>query len=962
MKLAMGRKAARTLPKLTAVAAATIGLFLAASEPARADVSAATLRGHVAVGAQSAAAGAVVTATNVDTGYSAHTVTLGDGSYTLSSLPPGNYRIEVKGSGFDQKTQVVTLSVGEAVDLDLNVGAAGTQLENITIVGSNLIEMRTPEVATTVSRDTIEFMPQITRNFLSFAELAPGVRFNVDSQGYTHLQSGAQTANAVNIYIDGIGQKGDVLKGGLVGQDTSRGNPFPQSAIAEYKVVAQGYKAEYDQVSSVAISAVTKSGTNEFHGDAFWDHTSDSLTAKSKFDKANEANGVIRPSFKQDQYGLSVGGPIMLDRMHYFVSYEGKANQDPREKVIDPTLPNTGLYSYLRTLQGSTVDKFNEALVFAKFDLTVDERNRLELSAKVRQEKDTVPENASLSAPGNIKDRNNNETRLDLHYMLNTDSLASDAHLVYENSFWNPHPKSTDPLIEYKNASWGDIMWVGGSPDLQNKGQHGLTLKEDLAYTALPGHTIKGGVQLKALTLDMSGTGYATNHYGVLINPDGTPVAGQPVAIPNTGSVYPGGLNGYLFSAMVPSSSAALKDNQWGIYLQDDWRIDRHLEVNAGLRWDYESNMMNNSYVLPANIVADLNAPDTRAGAAPGQTYAQSLAKGGINISDFISTGSSRKPFTGAVAPRLGATYDLFGDSASVLFGGVGRAYDRNTANRALDELFYNSQPAGDIYLLRNNYKVPYSDQISLGFRQRLEDWVTEVAYTFNYSKDGFVYYNGNRNPDGTGNTSNFIDPLWGNAPNHGGNLVLGDFVQRARTDTLYLKADKPFTKESGWGVSVAWTYSVAKNNNSTGFGTTDYFDWGYPKTTGTDLHQSAEVERSRIIAFGQTDRTFGSGIMLAAKFTLGSGLPYQTFNCSGPCFYGVAQADTFEQLDISATRDFLVYNKQKLGVRLDVLNLLNRNNLGAYDQYSWDGLKFMQAQGVAGPMRTIKLGLRYIW
>ena len=106
----------------------------------------------------------------------------------------------------------------------------------------------------------------MTRNFLEFADTVPGVVFEVDGKGRTSIRGGAQNENGVNLYIDGVGQKGYV-RSGVSGQaGDTQGNPFPQLAIGEYKVITSNYKAEYDQISSAAITALTRSGTNEFEG------------------------------------------------------------------------------------------------------------------------------------------------------------------------------------------------------------------------------------------------------------------------------------------------------------------------------------------------------------------------------------------------------------------------------------------------------------------------------------------------------------------------------------------------------------------------------------------------------------------------------------------------------------------------------------------------------------------------
>ncbi|MEQ9728833.1 hypothetical protein ABRP29_24700, partial [Pseudomonas sp. WHRI 8822A] len=103
------------------------------------------------------------------------------------------------------------------------------------------------------------------------ADTVPNVQFTRDANGTTKVRSGATSAEGTNVYIDGVSQKNYVLTGGVSGQDSSRGNPFPQSAIGEYKVITSNYKAEFDQVSGAAIVASSKSGTNDFHGSFFWD-------------------------------------------------------------------------------------------------------------------------------------------------------------------------------------------------------------------------------------------------------------------------------------------------------------------------------------------------------------------------------------------------------------------------------------------------------------------------------------------------------------------------------------------------------------------------------------------------------------------------------------------------------------------------------------------------------------------
>ncbi|HHW4681196.1 MAG TPA: hypothetical protein ACQGQX_06860, partial [Xylella taiwanensis] len=232
----------------------------------------ATLRGQVS----RVQAGTVVVATNTATGLVRRTTLLSDGTYTIAGLPPGEYTISA--GGLSRK---VTLSVASSVTVNLDGGVLTSgdakTLETVQVTGQTIREVKTSEVGNTIALRQIQQLPQATRNFLEFADTVPGMAFNIDPQGHTTLRGGASNSSASNLYIDGIGQKSYVAKGGISGQNDSQGNPFPQLAISEYKIITSNYKAEYGQISGAAVTAATKSGTNEFHGETFYRYTNQNL-------------------------------------------------------------------------------------------------------------------------------------------------------------------------------------------------------------------------------------------------------------------------------------------------------------------------------------------------------------------------------------------------------------------------------------------------------------------------------------------------------------------------------------------------------------------------------------------------------------------------------------------------------------------------------------------------------------
>ncbi|MFO1338730.1 MAG: TonB-dependent receptor [Burkholderiaceae bacterium] len=959
--------------------AAAAALLLSSAAGVHAQVSTSTLRGQITQGQTAAQAGTPVVAVNKDNGNTYRTTTTADGGYVLVGLAPGRYEVRV-GSG-QQATDVITLQVGETATLDLSLGGAA---ERITIVGSlNRKDVKDSQLGTNVSRKQIEQLPQNTRNFLSSVDLAPGVAFVQATNGQVNLQSGAQNRDNINVFIDGVSQKNNILRNGASGMDSTRGNPFPQSAIAEYKVLTQNYKAEFEQVSGAAVTAITRSGTNELHGELYADRTGTNWTEKDPFQKAAEAQGVKRPDSTQTQFGGAIGGPIIADRIHYFFAYDGKNIDDSRQVVLQhaDALPDAGIVPTLRAKQGNAVDPFRENLFLGKLDAQLADDQHLSFTVKVRDEADRTPEDRTLSLPDNEKNRSNNETRVDLKHEWTLGNLLSEARVGYEDYLWNPHANLAGPLIKYKYSPTSllsdsqDVIFDGGSPDQQRRQQSGVYVSEELTWSGAKGHVVKGGVKIKDMKYKLSGTARGADIVQAVIdqttgNPyyDGTNCLG-------TNLTDSGGVQHtdqcQIDRALAPAS-ANFSNQQYGLYLQDDWSVTKQLDVSIGLRWDYETNMLNNSYVTPADRVAALYAEDvTRWGITPpeGQTYAESLAKGGINIGDYIADGHSRKAYKNAFAPRLGASYDLFGDKASIVFGGWGRSYDRTMANHALDELQKNKQAGGEIWLIRNDFKMPYADQFSIGLRQALGQWNGEIAYSDVRAKNQFVWFGGNRDANGGWATQSPIDPLWG-GPNGFGTLILGDFVGETKTSSVFMKLDKPYSRESGWGFNLAYTYSDAKTTNREW--TNDIFDWTY----GRDTHgwnPSKDVDKHRLVASGNIDGLIPWGIQLGAKLTWASGQPRRITDCSdgwSSCVAVEGKSREFSQFDIALAKE-LSFPIGKFNLRTDVLNVFNTKNYGGFDDWGGgpgnpqnylggDNPNLGKPNAMRGPMRTIRLVLGY--
>ncbi len=936
----------------------------------------------------SAPPNALVTAKEVNTGATRVTKASNNGSYALVGLPPGTYTVDA-GPG---TAQTVTLSVASTATLNLSAAATTTsaptaataanttELGAVTVTASVLQEVKTSEVGNTVSLRQIDTTPQSSRNFLQFADTVPGMVFTRSADGTTSLRSGAQASSAINVYIDGVGQKNYVLSGGITGQNASQGNPFPQLAIGEYKVITSNYKAEYDQISGAAVVAQTKSGTNTFHGDVFGDFTNTAMRAQTP----SEEDKHKKTASHEKDYGFDLGGPIIQDKAHFFIAYEGKEFDTPT------TVTPGGLAVYATQVPASASAQigpaslpFKEKDWFGKIDYEPTDKDRFELSAKYRAET-SVAGIGGVTTPSAALNTINTDKRYDLRWDHSAYSWFNRLQLTYENAFFSPTPATFGAGATYtedvdQNQT---ILQTGNSPlAQQNKGQKGPSIQDDLTFNDFEwngDHVIKMGVKYKSVKLTAQDAGDSNALYSYAVSPtNGTEAIPYQVQF---GSPTPG-----------QSPVAISRDKQFGAYVQDDWAVDEHLTLNIGFRWDYEKTPSYLNYVTPANVVAAINSQDPKAPA--GQTYAQTLALGGVNINDYISTGNNRKAAKNEFQPRFGFSYDLNGDQAHVIFGGIGRSYDRdlyesiqveqtksvlsqptiqfNTQTHpctvgvgscyAFDPSFMNiatlqalvagTNTGKEVDAINNKLRAPYSDQVSIGMRNTIGEWNTSAAIANIRSHQGLVYTLGNRYPDGSF-WQNGGQP-WNNGIPGFGHLIIGNNGLETRTTQILLSAEKPYTKESHWGVTIAYTHSNTSQNNNNNDPTDQYaFDF---ETIGHYPFVSSGVAKNRLVVTGNLDGPWG--FVFGGKLTLSTPVPNIAMafygapatnqdsgliNGAGGRVVAIAPPGNgrflvggkifgYRDLDLQATKNFKVYGNVSAYVRIDLINVFNWQNTVDY-------------------------------
>ena len=287
--------------------------------------------------------GVTVTATNVGTNRSRVAVTDTNGAYTITPLPVGDYRVEATLAGFKPVVTPITLTVNQVARMDFSLPLGGVS-ETLTVVATApAIEKTTSYIGTVIDQQQVENLPLNGRNFTQLATLVPGVNRGVpgsNSSGggsgtdaetfrYSEFGGAALSVNGLreqfnNYMIDGIDNNESLVN--------SIAYLPPPEAIREFGVITTNAPAEFGRAGGAIQTLVIKSGTNDLNGSAYYFLRPKSLAAKPKF-------STEKPDFKNEDFGLTAGGPIFRDRTFFFGSFHGLRNSIPVEAGNYVTVP-----------------------------------------------------------------------------------------------------------------------------------------------------------------------------------------------------------------------------------------------------------------------------------------------------------------------------------------------------------------------------------------------------------------------------------------------------------------------------------------------------------------------------------------------------------------------------------------------------------------------------------------------
>ncbi len=604
--------------------AAIVLALIALTEPTRAQTTTADVSGVVTDPLHAVVRGVAVRARNASTGFERRTESDQTGAYRLAGLPAGTYEVVADGQGLRTfRAPAVTLSIGRDVVLDIAMELAG-RAEDVTVSATvPLVSPRSSAVGEVIDLARIEGLPLNGRQFANLAGTVPGVGvgFHTDSTKSTQYSPQISGGNGRNInYVVDGGDNTDDTVGGLL-------QMFPLEAIQEFTVLSHRFDAEYGRSGGGVINVVTKSGGNQRRGSWFTLLRDDALNARTFTEKLRN---VEAQPYERYQFGGSLGGPIILNRAHYFGAYE-RTHQDTNQ-IVD----TLGVFP---ADEGIFDVPVRQHLFTGKLTATVSPQQYLAI--RYGRDHNTQPIGAAPTiAHSAWATTTNSFDSINVnHNWLVRPSVLNEAVVQYSDFVNDTPANGTDgPSFQFQlNSS----IRGGSSPFApQRTEQIKWQFRDDVSWTTTKGpglsHELRGGVSWihePRLRLFM-GTLMQGLYTMLELN-----LTGPVVQVQVFGND--------------PTANFPLE--QYGLYVQDDWRVSDRVTLNLGVRWDYVRG-------FPIDQSGNPNFQAIQQAGTTGRF-------GGTLLEDF---GKEPRPDRDNLQPRLGAAIDLFGDGRDIIRGGWG--------------------------------------------------------------------------------------------------------------------------------------------------------------------------------------------------------------------------------------------------------------------------------------------------
>jgi hypothetical protein len=639
--------------------------------------STATLRGTVIDQSGAVVPNAKVIARNQGTGIERTTVSDSTGNYQIAALPAGTYDLDVSAPGMaTQSSKGVVLPVSQIVAMDFKIGVQKTS-EVVTVTGeAPVIESSTMTVGQVINQRTVQEIPLNGRHFVDLGLLIPGsvtppsngfLTAPTRGQGSSAFNTAGQREDTVNFMINGVNLN-DMVQNQITFQPSI-------NTVSEFKVDNSTYSAEYGRNSGAIVNIATRSGTNEWHGEAFEFLRNNAFDARNFFNKATTATSTGAPMspFKRNQFGANIGGPIWKNHTFFFFSYEGLRQRQgltinsgvptdsDRASVTNPSVLK--LLAVIPRANGAPVNgapvngQNTKFIGSATAPVNLDqwtgdvshnfsENDRLHgyyaLQRDLRQEP-TLQGN-TVAGFGDTRQARRQVFTLSETHVFNT-HIVNDVRLGFNRLHITFAPNFTQSATDFGinlgvstiglpqiSVAGYNLNFGGPAGFPQGRGDSTAIVSDTLDWTH-GNHDFKFGGEFRQFRNNNFGgdTGSFTFNTPALF------LAGTA----NTFSYAPG------------TASRLYTDTISG-FVMDNWKVTRKLTVELGLRYDFNTRP---GEAMGRFVIFD---PTTSSLVQTSDYY-------GLNTHDF--------------GPRVGFAWDLWGDGKTVLRSGYGVLYDQPVTN-----------------------------------------------------------------------------------------------------------------------------------------------------------------------------------------------------------------------------------------------------------------------------------------
>lgn len=977
----------------------SLAALLVAAAPLMAQGVSTQLGGRVLDAKGGPVAGATVLIRNQETGLTRSLQTSAEGRYMATLLPVGPYVVTVTKAGFQTAGNIkVTLNLGDAAPLTVKLAPeTGAVVE--VVAAAAQVDSERASAAAFISTDNLSNLPVFNRSFTNLATLAPQVV--VDSSRGNLAIAGQRGVNT-SINIDG-GDNNEPFFGGAIGAAEGK-TPFTISmeAIREYQVITDGASAEFGRMGGGYVNAITKNGTNETSGSLFYYTRPKLWVEPGPTLRQPSGSTTIFPvgDFSQEQFGFSFGGPLVKDKLFYFVAYDAQRQKTPYNMTWGGTNPPTGLYPLDASLPGHANDavllakagayssKADSDTIFARIDWNITPDQTLQLRMNHSKFNGDVGAGSTAAKENLATDIVTTDAFvMQWNWVINANWM-NEARVNYTKDDMPRAPYSTIPEVSISN-----VGYYGAYPFDRTYNTKRTQFQENISYVT-PTLQIKAGLDYNSMDVSEF---FAGSWRGIYFFNNITDFRS------GTWSTYRQnfGLSGPVSEAGLFSANM----KQEAVFIQADWRATDTLKIGLGIRWDRQQNpdypILDMSNKLAASMPVTAKIPnDSQISPRLSFTWTPAADQGRTVVRGSLGRYVSTTPAVflyqvfAANGKRTGSKD--FTAAEAVTYG-----IPTGAAFNASNPYWIASFPAGatvppfNIWTFSPDFKNPYTDRANLGFERPFHDVVVGVSAT--YAKANQLERTADVNlgtpvANAYGRliypstvASGKYTPVRPNASYGTMGMYLSDASSLYHAYTLSVKYHK---EGSDFDAQMFYTYAINKDSDSnernySGVSIQDVSNlgsqWGFADTdrrqvlTGYMSYLDSQVSgiRSSLSVRYQTGTpyTLTYGADVNGDGNGGNDRYYANGVDSGR---NTKRAGSVLYMDLGLRRDFAITKTAKLTLSADVFNVLNRQDTYLSTRVSYNSpvtpatvdansaLNLTQQQNWLGSARQVQVGARF--